>query len=301
VSLVAWALVGVLASAWPFSAPVPDEAVVARATGPSGPIELTAARLRRYCEAHPDRNPRDAADDLLVVEVMAQEAERRRLGEAPEVHQAIAEAAVPLYLKRSFEAEHTAATIPMAFLQKVYERNIGYYKRPELRAADHILVAAPGFVRPAAGAQESAARALVERIARELGERPPRDAADFRGRVDLWRNDAKSAELEIKTETLQLFAREGVFDSTFSAAAFAIPAVGEVSPLVDTRYGFHLIRLDRVEAPREVSFEAARAEISERMLSEYRAMEFRRRSDALLQAAGLAVDLTLLGLGEPTP
>lgn len=300
-SLAALALSGALLAAWPFSAPVADDAVVARAAGPSAPIAITAGRLRRYCEAHPDVSPRAAAEDLIVVEVMAQEAESRRLGTAPEVRQAMAEAALPLYLKRTFEVEATPATIPLAFLQKVYERNTGFYQHPELRAADHILVAAPGFVRPAEGDQENAARALVERIAGDLAERPPKDAADFRGRVDLWRNDAKAAGLEIKAETLQTFARAGVFDPTFSAAAFAIPAVGDISPLVDTRYGFHLIRLEQIVPAKDVGFEAARPEIAERMLSEYRAMEFRKRTDALLQAAGLAVDPSLLGIAEPAP
>ncbi len=300
-SLAAFALGGALLGAWPFSGPVADDAVVARAAGPAAPIAITAGRLRRYCEAHPERSPRDAADDLVVFEVMAQEAESRRLGTAKEVRQAMAEAALPLYLKRTFEVEATPATIPLAFLQKVYDRNAAFYRHPELRAADHILVAAPGFVRPTEGEQENAARALVARISAELAAHPPKDAADFRGRVELWRNDAKAAGLEIKTETLQTFAREGVFDPTFSAAAFAIPAPGDISPLVDTRYGFHLIRLDQVVAAKDVGFEAARSEIAERMLSEYRAMEFRKRTDALLQAAGVDVDPSLLGVAEPSP
>jgi hypothetical protein len=301
VSLVSFALAGALLGTWPFSAPMADDAVVARGAGPTAPVAITAGRLRRYCEAHPGVNPRVAAEDLVVVEVLAQEAEARRLGAAREVRQAVAEAALPLYMKRTFEVEATPATIPLAFLQKVYERNTGFYQHPELRAADHILVAAPGFVRPSEGEQENAARALVERIASELAQHPPKDAADFRGRVEQWRSDAKAAGLEIKTETLQTFARAGVFDPTFSAAAFAIPAVGDVSPLVDTRYGFHLIRLDQIVPAKDVGFETARPEIAERMLNEYRAMEFRKRTDALLQAAGVAVDPSLLGVAEPTP
>ena len=49
----------------------------------------------------------------------------------------------------------------------------------------------------------------------------------------------------------------------FEKASFALEEIGSFSPLVETPYGFHIIRLDGVEPPRQLSFEETREQLSE--------------------------------------
>lgn len=296
-----FAALSALLPSWPFSGDVPPDVIVARATTGSGVIEISAGRLRRYCERHPERSPRDAAEALIEFEVLALEAAARELSRAPAVRRAGSAVAVPLYLKRAFEAEANAAAVPLDFLRKVYERNAGFYHRAELRVADHLLISAPGWVRPTDAALDAAGRALAERVAAELSTHPPADAAAFRALAERFQPEAVTVGLAIKAENLPAFAEAGQYERDFSAAAFALARPGGVSPLVETRYGFHLIRVDEIMPPVDKSFEAARAEITERMLPEFRAMEFRHRTDALLEAAGVALNLALIGIADPAP
>lgn len=281
--------------AWPFREDVPDAAVVATAETPQGRVELTAGRLRTYCAAHPDVSPRAAAESLLTFEVLAAEARARGLESSPEARRAAAEAAVPRYLKRGFEAEVTVATVPTELLRKAYDRNIGFYKHPPLRTVDHILVAQPGFKMPTDPDLVTRARALAERIAADLAADPPADAEAFRARAARFQDAAKAEGLVLKAENLPRFAQRGPYVQAFADAAFAVPAVGDVTAPTESQFGLHIIRLDAIVPAADTTFEEARADIAAKILGEHRNMEFRRRTEALMEQSGVVVNPALLG------
>ncbi len=294
-------LVNVVASG-PFRVPVPPESVVASAIDVDGRVEITAERLARYCADHPSLSPRAAAEDLVLFELLAREAMRRGLAATDDVRRATAAAAVPRLLKQTFEPGADATTIPRGTVQRAYERNLGMFVRPELRSADHILVGTPEFKPFASPEAEEAARRLADRIASQLRASPPGDAAAFRATGEAFKVEGERAGLGVKVETISPFPLEGPLVRPFSEATFALQAPGQISAPVLTAFGFHVIRLEGVEPALNRSFAEAEAEIRERLLVDHRLQRFRHATDALLDATGAAVDLSLLEEpGKKTP
>ena len=94
------------------------------------------------------------------------------------------------------------------------------------------------------------------------------DAKDFELRARM----ADPHGLEIRVETLPAFIRDGrtvqggALDATFAAAAFALPQVGATSRVVETKFGWHVLRLiDRIP-PKIVPVEERRVTFAEEII-----------------------------------
>jgi parvulin-like peptidyl-prolyl isomerase len=64
-------------------------------------------------------------------------------------------------------------------------------------------------------------------------------------------------------------------DATFRDTAFALSATGEISEIVVSRFGLHIIRLDQVVAERVYSFEEIKAPLIERVENRFREDAYR--------------------------
>ena len=64
-------------------------------------------------------------------------------------------------------------------------------------------------------------------------------------------------------------------DETFRATAFALAEVGEVSGIVRSRFGFHIMRLEEVVPQRERSFEEIKESLVEAVEERYREDAYR--------------------------
>ncbi|MEE2779993.1 MAG: hypothetical protein VYE15_05700 [Myxococcota bacterium] len=94
----------------------PTEEVVARVNGiPIGRQALVEALTQR-----PDLTVEVVLRRLVELEALAQEAHRRGIGEAHEVHAMRQQTLVQRYLKRGFEAKLTPDQIPEVDVQRVY-------------------------------------------------------------------------------------------------------------------------------------------------------------------------------------
>ncbi|HEX8560310.1 MAG TPA: peptidylprolyl isomerase [Pyrinomonadaceae bacterium] len=153
------------------------------------------------------------------------------------------------------------------------------FQAPERVAASHILVAArPSVVesrlrderglageelRKAAGAEMARRRARAEELRRRLAAVGGAAAAgEF---AALAREHSDDAATRAGGGALGLFQR-GAHAGAFDDAAFALRE-GEVSGVVQTDFGFHLIRLERREPARALAFEEAAPEIRRRLLA----------------------------------
>ncbi len=143
----------------------------------------------------------------------------------------------------------TDEEIRAAYQEHLEER----YKRPEMVKASHILIGTQEADSPAtkAEARKKADAALAE--ARKPG-------ADFAALA----REHSSCPSKEQGGDLGFFPRHNAMVEPFAAAAFALKK-GEISDVVETQFGYHVIRVtDRREAT-TVPLEEAREEINEEL------------------------------------
>lgn len=277
--------------AWPFATEMADDAVVAQAKSGERTITITAARLKAYAERHPDRAPRALAEELIEFELLAAEAQRQGLADAREVREAAQRAMVARMLIVDFEPKWAAEVLPAELVAESYRRNITRFVRPELRIGDHLLATTENNKRPSDPQQDAAARALLETLRADLLARPPADRAAFRARVDEFQDAAKAAGLTLRAEKLDRFALRGQFVAEFSDAMFAVPAAGGLTPVFPTQFGWHLGRVDAIEAPMNRPLAEVEDELRARIVPEVRPAKFRALTEGLGRASNAVMDL----------
>ena len=153
------------------------------------------------------------------------------------------------YVVLDLDALTSSISVTEEDLRKYYSENISRYTVAEERRASHILIAA---AKEASAAERSKAKAKAEALLVELRKSP----ATFAAVAKKESSDTASAE---RGGDLDFFAR-GAMVKPFEDAAFAMKA-GEISNVVETDFGFHIIRMDAVRGGDKKPFEAARAEI----------------------------------------
>jgi peptidyl-prolyl cis-trans isomerase C len=92
-------------------------------------------------------------------------------------------------------------------------------------------------------------------------------------------------------------------DPAFATAAFALKSVGDVSPLVLSRFGYHLIRLDGRRPQRQKSFDEVKdqliADMREAYINEQRALKIAAiRNDPTLKLNQPALDALIVPIPD---
>lgn len=145
-------------------------------------------------------------------------------------------------------------TVSDGQIRSFYEDNPDLFRRPEQVKASHILVQVPESADEAQKAQAQAAiRALKQRI--DNGE-------DFATLA----MDHSACPSKAKGGDLGFFGREEMV-APFSEAAFALQP-GQVSDVVTTRFGFHLIRVTERQAEEAMAFNDVKDAIATRLRQE---------------------------------
>lgn len=133
-------------------------------------------------------------------------------------------------------------TVSESEIEQYYTENSALYKTTEERRVSHILIEF--------GDDEAAAKAKAEALVSELN-----NGADFAELAVENSADTFSAENGGDLD----FITQGMMDPAFDDAAFALASVGDVSDVVETEFGYHLIKLTELK-PEEVT---PLAEVSE--------------------------------------
>ena len=123
-----------------------------------------------------------------------------------------------------------------ADIKAYYEQNLARYKTDEQRRASHILIAAG---KDAAAADKAAAKAKAEKLLAQLRKSPN----DFAKLAKENSQDPGSAE---RGGDLDFFGK-GMMVKPFEDAAYALKE-GEISDVVQSDFGFHIIRLTAIKA-----------------------------------------------------
>lgn len=121
-------------------------------------------------------------------------------------------------------------------LENYYQENLSYFSIAEERRASHILIQIADSANPE---DDKKAKEEIEEIEEELKE-----GADFATLAKEYSEDSASAE---KGGDLEFFTYYEMVPS-FSEAAFSLEEVGDVSEIVKTPFGYHLIKLAGIKA-----------------------------------------------------
>ncbi len=135
-----------------------------------------------------------------------------------------------------------------------YERDLNqiYSKPPEVRAS-HVLIGAGETATPE---ERAAARKTAETVLTEV-RKPGADFAALAGQHSTCPSKAKGGDLGF-------FRREGAMVEPFAAAAFALKP-GDISGVVETRFGYHVIKLTESKPQKVVTLAEATESIRQQL------------------------------------
>jgi peptidyl-prolyl cis-trans isomerase C len=167
-------------------------------------------------------------------------------------------------------------------VEKAYRINSRRYNRPELRIVRHILVFAR---RKSSEVHHRRARAIAEEI-RKLATGQELSPEQFEAIVPVIR--AKHPDVKIRLERLGT-ARRGSTVRQFADASFELSDPGQVSPVVRTRYGYHVIYLDEAVPAKHTPIDEVEEEIRDRILGDARREAFLSWVDELQKKRTVAI------------
>jgi peptidyl-prolyl cis-trans isomerase C len=247
-------------------------------------VSIPRDEIVREMQHHPADKPiaawQQAARALVIRELLMQEARRLAIEPQPLTEDGRRETDEEAIMRGLIEREVTVPQADEETCRRYYARHQAQFRSPDIYEAAHILFAA----RPADKDAYAAARAEAEGVLAALRERPE-SFATMAEAYSTCSSAAHGGNLgQITT---------GQTTPEFEQALVAL-APGEMcAEPVATRYGFHIIRLDRKHDGQLLPYELVATRIAD-----YLNESVRRRADAqyiarLVSAAdisGLALD-----------
>jgi peptidyl-prolyl cis-trans isomerase D len=166
------------------------------------------------------------------------------------------------YLVLSMKEVQKSLTLADADLKTYYEQNFAKASAQEERRASHILLT---LNKSMSDAEKAQVKAKAQSILEELKKSPNQFAA----LAQKYSQDPGSAA---KGGDLDFFAK-GAMVKAFEDAAFAMKK-DQISDLVESEFGYHIIKVTDIKAPKVESFESARAEIEKQVRREQAQKKF---------------------------
>jgi peptidyl-prolyl cis-trans isomerase D len=153
------------------------------------------------------------------------------------------------YVVLDMDAVKKGIQIPEADLKAFYDQNVAQLSGKEERRASHILITAP---KEAPAKERETARAKAQQLLQAVKAAP----ANF---AELAKKNSQDPGSAAKGGDLDFFGR-GAMVKPFETAAFSMKK-GDISDLVESDFGYHIILLTDIKAPKLRSFEELRPTI----------------------------------------
>lgn len=251
-------------------------------------VKITVTDFEKEIESLPanykgmvNANKRKFLDDLILQELLYQEAVKKRLEKDKEIISTLERVKKKILAQKLLEKEvMELVKTSEDEIKKYYEENKKDYEMPEQVNAAHILV------RVKDGASEAEDKAALEKAEGLL--KKIKEGADF-STVAKENSDCPSSS---KGGDLGYFS-SGQMVPEFEEAAFKLK-VGEVSNIVKTKFGYHIIKvLDKKES-RLKELNEVRDEIEQKLTKEKQKSTFENYTEALKAKAKITVNEELL-------
>jgi len=154
-----------------------------------------------------------------------------------------------------------------ADIRSYYEQNQPIYSTAEERRASHILINAP---KSAPAADRDAAKVKAQDLQQQVKQAPAKFA-------ELAKKHSQDPGSAAQGGDLSFFQR-GAMVKPFEEAAFGLKK-GEVSEVVETDFGFHVILLTDIKPAVARPFESVKAEIAELLKKQQAQREFAEKAE----------------------
>jgi peptidyl-prolyl cis-trans isomerase C len=204
-------------------------------------------------------------ENLLIYRTLATEARKSGIDKNPLIQHEMELFRERLLATKQLETFEKSIKVPdlTATAEDRYKANPDQFKIAETAEAQHVLVDVKKHGEAArARAEEVRAKALA--------------GTDFPELAKEYSDDTGSAS---RGGNLGRFPR-GRMLKTFEDATFAMRNPGQISEVVETSYGFHVIRLISYQAPRQIPFE----EVKERLLADAKEQYIKQKKTEYISA-----------------
>lgn len=267
------------------SRPLPADVVVAQ-----GEVQLTLTDIdARISRIPPDSRANFINDpdrietllrNMLLNKQMAREAEAMGIQNDPVVAADIAYAREETLAKRRGTLLVKDVRFP-DFETLAHERYIASperYRSDEVISVRHILLA-----------RDKHGDELAKKKADEVHAEILAKGGNFEDYVAKYSDDEPPAEgyrSDIKPGLIEDIVR-GETSNDFESAAFELQNVGDISPVVRTRFGYHILKLESRNEPRRYAYDQVKSRIIEELRSEFLA---RTRQEFIDKTRSQAID-----------
>ncbi|MGK6307652.1 peptidylprolyl isomerase [Variovorax sp. DT-64] len=176
------------------------------------------------------------------------------------------------YLVLDLEAAKKNITVNEADVRTYYEQNRERLGTKEERRASHILISVPSG---APAAEREKAREKAQGLLAEVKKAPGSFAEIARKNSQDPGSAEKGGDLD--------FVTRGAMVKPFEDAMFALKK-GEISDLVETEFGYHIIQLNDIKPGAVPPFEQVRAKIEDEVRSQQATQEFAKAAETFTDA-----------------
>ncbi|HXD41553.1 MAG TPA: SurA N-terminal domain-containing protein [Ramlibacter sp.] len=152
-------------------------------------------------------------------------------------------------------------------LKTYYEQNAGRLSGTEERRASHILIAAS---KSAPAAEREKAQARAQELLAEVKKSPGSFA-------EIAKKNSQDPGSAVNGGDLDYFAR-GAMTKPFEDAAFSLKK-GEISGVVESEFGYHIIMVTDIKSPKQRSFEEMKPEIEAELKKQQAQRKFAEAAD----------------------
>ncbi len=256
--------------------------------GKSADYVFRATDLERLVAAQPAEIQKRFQDDpeqrvnlvrqLMTQKAVAARARKEGFDRKPDFKEQLGHV-IDDFLTREYLTKVVAAsvTVPEDDLKKYYKENESKFLIPEQVKIRHIFVEAPKDMK------EEEKRKALQKI--EALQQRLKKGEDFAKVAQDASEDAESAK---RGGELGTISPGGTSAEEFEKAAFALKA-GEVSGVVTTPYGYHIIKVDERKEKRTATQEEARDYIRKKLQNEYETNKMQEFVEKVSKEAGVEV------------
>ncbi|MDY7227081.1 peptidylprolyl isomerase [Hyalangium rubrum] len=226
---------------------------------------------------------REYAEGLGRFELFAAEARRRGLESDPEVQEAMKRAMVQRLLFKEFDEK--AAAVTNEDIAAYYESHKAEFVQPARSRYSHLLVPAPKGSADRA-AKKKQAQALLEKV-RAL---QPLDFDGFDALISEASGDPAAKPADADTHLVTADDLKTRLGAEVATAAGQLKKVGDLSPLVESDKGFHLLKLTDLRPEKNQSLEAVTSMLRARITRERRDVAVAKFTEELQERASFRTD-----------